>query len=274
MLIVSSSYMVYGFVVNMKKKIAFIGDSFCNNYGLADWQKFSKMLPSPQNGTNDPTYTDLVVKHFNADILPYGFGGKSWWYSRNKFEKFWGRRFDQVNDTINDEVEAIVFCHTDSGRINNSWNDNFNSENSETENDSICESFFKHVYDPEFNEWAQEQWFREIARRYSHIKTVHFHCFSGTLRLSHLLPGVVFTTPLITISLGELTGTKKEILYQATVNETRFNHLNNHNNQALAKVIIDTIENYSPGQYDIPMEKFEINNPNADKYPVGKFWTK
>jgi hypothetical protein len=243
----------------MKKKIAFIGDSYCCTYGLNDFQKHRD---HSQNGTDNPTHPDLVVKHFDADIEPFGYGGRSWWYSRSKFENRWGWNFEEVEK----QFEALIFFHTDHGRINNSWNDKLGPRNNDGKLDEVQASYYKYIFDMDFNRWAQEQWFREINRRFNHLKTIHFHCFIPTPNTIQLLPGVVFTTPLIHISLGELIGSDNHITNYLQ-NESRANHLSDHNNQALAQVIIQALEHYTPGQYSIPMDRFEIINPNATRWP-------
>jgi hypothetical protein len=132
---------------------------------------------------------------------------------------------------------------------------------------------YRHLYDDKFHCWAQEQWFREIHQRFSHLKTIHLHCFPDTVPLSHLLPGCVYTTPLIHISVGELSGTEIEISKQLS-RDTRYNHMSQYNNQVLADVIIDAIDNYTPGTYKLPMEKFNRPNPNAENFPHGTYWNK
>jgi hypothetical protein len=253
----------------MKKKIAFIGDSYCATYGLTDFKKYRD---HSQNGTDSPTHPDLVVRHFDADIEPFGYAGRSWWYSRNKFERKWGLRFDEVEK----QFEALIFFHTDHGRINNGWNDNLGLQrnvNVDHEATQATNSYYKYIYDLDFNRWAQEQWFREINRKYSHLKTVHFQCFLPTADTIQLLPGMVFKTPLIHISLGELTGTDSEIFDKISGAEIRANHFSDHNNQALAQIIIRALEHYNPGQYDIPMDDFEIINPNATCWPSPGYGT-
>lgn len=254
----------------MTKIIAFIGDSFCCTYGQGDFEAHGSQLR--QVGTKDPTHPNIVVNHFNAAIDPCGYGGRSWWYSRSKFEDKWSHRLDQLEK----ECMALVFFHTEHSRINNNWNDKLGMlQNCKSDGATgrAVENYYQHIFDEKFNQWAQEQWFREINRRYGHLKTVHFHCFNDTQRIGHLLPGVVFDTPLLHISIGELTGTCDEIIKKMGLTETRHNHLSEHNNRALAEVIIQAIENMAPGHYNIPMDNFEIINPNAVKWPHGNFGT-
>lgn len=262
MQIALNACMAYGCIVSMKKKIAFIGDSYCARYGIDDFN--ARGNPPCQGGTNNPTHPDLVVKHFDAILEPYGFGGQSWWYSRTKF--FNNNLFD--NNIVDNDFEALIFFHTNCDRINNAWNPNLGPQIT----NEITKSYYKHIHCDQFNHWSQESWFREINRRFSHLKTIHFHCFIGTAKIENLLPGMVFKTPLIHISVGELTGSDDNITKQL-YNDRRDNHFSEHNNRALAQVIIQALEHYSPGQYDIPIENFEIINRNATQWPYPGFGT-
>lgn len=245
--------------------IAFVGDSFCASYGYEDWK--TRGCTINQYGTEQPTFVDLVAKRTGLMLHPYGFGGKSWWFSRQRFMEELERMPASI---FADQLEVIVFCHTNSSRINNGWN----RELSNTDTRSAeAMNFYRHIFDNEFNEWAQEQWFREINRRWGHLKTVHFHCFPGSSKHSNLLPGVVFNTPLIYISVGELTGTDADI-HNQIVNDKRFNHLSDYNNQILADIISENLYNYCPGHKELDLSRFKIVNPNSINFPHGRHGTK
>lgn len=242
--------------------IAFVGDSFCASYsekywsirGCGDWQY----------ATTSPTYIDRVTQALDYDLYPYGFGGKSWWYSRQQL----------VNEliktpTLFQQIKIIIFCHTDSSRINNSWNKALDNSDSSTVE---VQDFYRHIFDSDFNSWAQEQWFYEIKRRWSNIKTIHFHSFPETVNLSHLLPGIVFTTPLIHVSIGELKGTDADI-HNQIVNDKRFNHLSAVNNQVLGDIILENLNNYCPGIKELDLERFTLINSNSTQWPDSGFGT-
>jgi hypothetical protein len=241
--------------------IAFVGDSFCAAYGMEDWK--SRGCPGHQHGTFDPTFVSHVVTANNYDLYPFGYGGKSWWYSRQQFVD---ALKNIPSDVFENQLEVIVFCHTNCDRINNSWNFNLTNVGDDKKIYAPVESYYKHIHDRDFNAWAQRCWFSEINQRWSQIKTIHFHCFTDSLQWADLLPGVNFITPLVYISMGELTGTDLD-LHMSLQNETRHNHLNTHNNLALGNIILKTISNYQPGQYQLPMQDFDIVNPNATRFP-------
>lgn len=248
-----------------KKYIAFVGDSYCAAYGM------NTPLASfnIQGTTSEAAYPTIVADHYQCDVAAHGYCGKSWWYSWSKFWKDWHFRLDQL--------EAIVFAHTSSDRINSAVSDEFPvcagwSVGAPRDMARASDDYFKYIHDHDFNIWAHEQYFKMLNEKLSKIKTVHLHCFEATTPKSHLLPGVVFNTPLVHISIGEIRGSQKKIIKACS--DGRANHLNSYNNQVLADVIIQALGNYQPGQYKLPIEKFEQYNPNADQWPDGVYWTK
>jgi hypothetical protein len=71
-----------------------------------------------------------------------------------------------------------------------------------------------------------------------------------------------FKTPLVWIQLRQYLGTEKEIS-KAAVSEVLANHLNDKNNLIMADFIIDAMNNYQPGVYDIDLTKFDQINSGA-----------
>ena len=252
--------------MQLKPTIAFIGDSYCNAYEWNHWVQLGR--PKYQHGASRaefPTHPSIVADYFNWQLLPLGFGGRSWWYTRQ-------RLLDVVKTTAPlEQMQALVFFHTGYSRINIAHE---KTESTVTSSDPAVQSYYKHLYDDDFNRWAQQQWFKEINTVYGHLKTIHFNCFSTSVDYCNLLPGMVYTTPLVNISIGEITGTEAEIDLAISTKETRKNHLNSHNNQALATVIIEAINNYEPGHYAIDTSRFEQPNTNAVNYPNPGYGTK
>ena len=226
------------------KRIIYVGDSFC----LDEYHWFS--------------HINIVKKYFSdCSIEKYSEGGASWFYSRNKFLE--GTRDTFLTDR--DSVKALIFFHTTAYRLNNSENIIQYQEQKK-----IMLSYI----DYKFQDWAQEQWFREIAREYADIPTIHYNNFkSNTPEIFNLLPGMVFTTPLIHISIGELTGTDNEILAHSE-KDNRANHFNEENNKIFGQHTIDAINNYTPGKFEIDILKFYRINCNAHRHPLPGFGTK
>lgn len=248
-----------------KKYIAFIGDSFC-----AFYEQDMPIVQLHQARVNFSAYPSISARHYQYNIAPYGFVGRSWWYSWSKFWKEWEHKLDQI--------AAIVFTHTNRERINSATTPEFplmaNYTISTATPDMVKaqQNYFKYIHDYDFQGWAQESYFKMLKEKFNNIQTIHLHCFPHTVPLSHLLPGVIFTTPLIHISIGEIRGPKEKIV--ESFSDGRANHLNSYNNQVLADIIIQSLDNYQPGQYELPIERFEQHNPNAAKWPMGKYWTK
>jgi hypothetical protein len=262
-----------------KRCIAFVGDSFCSTIRKDHWIRNGKKQAQPV--LNDPSraaFPSVVADHYDLNLLAHGYGGKSWWYSRSQFLKQLAE-----NPKIKDKLDAIVFCHTNHHRINSdayyasSANHHqredtsyLNEEDRQTSQAQV--QWIKHLYDEEFQKWAQLNWFREISREWSHIKQVHFHCFGSTdAQHNHLLVGQRFTTPLIQISVAELAGSAREISSQLSNDSARANHLSDANNRVLAKIIIDALDNYKHIITDLDMSVFNIVNPNYAKFPNGNF---
>ena len=252
--------------------IVFVGDSYCASYNndsslLKDQLSKDQNSVTCQHKVSDdgiPCHPSLVANHFNCSLHPHGYGGKSWWYSRQKYRQFYLNAFS-IDNTL-----AVIFFHTHPNRINNAWNDNL----AKRLHDAVAiKQYYLEIHDPDYDNWACQQWFKEIAQEHTQVKTIHFHCFPETVKWSDLLPGMIYTTPLIHISIGELTGTDTEIMNKSSTAEDRHNHLNEHNNRALSDIIIHSIENYQPGQQTIDLSKFQQVNPNANRFPNLKFGT-
>ena len=253
--------------------IIFVGDSFCSATDSQTWQqqqsRHQGYLPDGELG-----YPSLVAKHYGAKLHCFGYGGKSWWYSYQQYIKALA-----AQPTWWDDLVALVFCHTDSHRINTTDEELttthaphiFPRSNCKSAVDqqlaSAYEQYVRYLVDDDFQRWAHQQYFRELANTYGNplpipgaqrrVKTIHFHCFEDTVIMSGLLPGRVFTTALNAISRCEFAGTDDEFIKFVSTADHRANHLNTHNNQALAQVIIDSVDHYVEGESPINLSGFD-----------------
>jgi hypothetical protein len=263
------------------KYILFFGDSFCAS--LNDKHFKSNGCRMWQGGFHENSYSSLVADHYQVELMCHGYGGKSWWYSRSQFESELKKHKDLI-----DRIDAMIFCHTDWYRINsdNMYATTLNLDpvsntsrflsylNSEDQMVAQAQTqWHKYLYDEHYQEWSMQNWFRELSTRFKHKKQVHFHSFKDSVKHNNLLIGQRFTTPLSFISVGEMTGTVKEIMNKMSNGDTRANHLSLHNNQALAQVIIDALDNYQDQTQELDTTKFEIVNPNYINFPGGNFGT-
>jgi hypothetical protein len=261
----------------MNKNIIFVGDSFCATYkhvGVCFY--FLEGLRSPHVQNQDRgidesrtlwtiAHPSQVAKHYGYNLYNFGFGGKSWWYSRCRMLNYL-----EENPGLIENTQAFVFFHTDEQRLN--IGPRFESR--EIDYRQLQRLWKTDLIDTDFQLWAQLKWFQEIKNYVGSIPSIHFHCFTSTPQYSHLLPGMNFTTPLVQLSIGELTGSESEIMASLSKNDIRANHLNEHNNQALADVIINALDNYKPGTYSIDISKFDQPNKNAHRWPLPGYGTK
>jgi hypothetical protein len=135
-------------------------------------------------------------------------------------------------------------------------------------------SWLLNLMDTEYQSWAQEQWFHEIARTFQHVPQMHFFSFPNNVDMAKkILPGIVFTTPLVHVSLGEATGTDADIMQKFVAKDQRTNHFSMQNNQVLGNLVVDSMQNYQPGSRPIDTDKFDIINPNAVNWPNPGFGT-
>jgi len=262
-------------LIKKKRYIAFVGDSFCSSVSHKHW-RLIKELNLPGQGPANDAFPSIVADHYDLNLLAHGYSGKSWWFSRAQFIK----QLTQTPKIIN-KLDAIVFCHTNYHRINSdsvyALSTNQRDKNSyiNEEDRQVAEAqrqWIKHLYDEEFQKWAQTNWFREITREWSHVKQVHFHCFvdNENAQHNHLLVGQRFTTPLIHVSVAELSGSSREIRNHL-IADKRSNHMNDDNNHALAKITIDALDNYEHKIRPLDMSMFNIVNPNYANFPHGNF---
>lgn len=267
-----------------KKNIVFVGDSFCSSFA---GPSPARRCPYQQSST-EYTWLDQSASALDLNMYCFGFAGRSWWNSRwNLQQHIWG-----APDFI-DNTSVLVFVHTDSGRFNTVVNDignelmypeklsNLTPRGSLTKTQlEQCAESLKHwvvnLRDNVFQDWCQTQWITEINDRFAnlpHLKVIHFVAFPSVLSNVAHAQGLLFTTPLIHISLGELVGTDDEVLDKGMVNDRRSNHLNKANNWHLAEVLVDSVRNYEPGHRAIDMSGFSIVNPNATRWPNPGFGT-
>ena len=143
----------------MKKYIAFVGDSYCATY---EWD--IPIVKMHQYRVNFPAYPSITARHYQYNVAPYGFGGRSWWYSWSKFCKEWEHKLDQI--------AAIVFTHTHKTRINSATTPEFplmpNYAPSLSTADMIKanQHYFKYIHDPDFQAWTQENYFKLLKERF------------------------------------------------------------------------------------------------------------
>lgn len=252
------------------KYIIYVGDSFSAGMDHDHWEKNGKNRN--QNYKGQRRHPSIVAKHFNLDLRNFSFAGKSWWYSRHRFYQAMEKEPDLLEKTF-----AIIFTHTSWDRCNTERHyigvgaTHLDPEFVPSDLPLAEELYIKHYFDFDFNDWAGQQWFREIERTFSDIPSIHFFSFPWLAEKKHLLPGMKFNTGLINIQISEMLGSNSEIHDQLKQDNDNTNHLNPHNNQVLADITIAALENYQPGSLEMDLSKFDSPNKNAFNWPHGNF---
>lgn len=257
--------------------IVFVGDSFC-----AEFKRPKNFFNQPrayyyQHDTRDKkfdSWIDFVQESTGLPVDCHGYAGQSWWFS---WKKFWDDWSDRLQD-----ITAIVFCHTSVHRINSSlladgarafyskhltakWRDFGGSQQ------KAVDMWYKHLYDGDFQYFAQEYYFQMIKEKLSHIKTIHFRCFNDRINMERL-PGMIFSTPLIHIAVAGSSGNKEAIDDDLARSDDRVCHMTKANNLELGQLVVDSLDNYCPGHAEIDMSRFTIVNPNYKHWPDGVYW--
>jgi hypothetical protein len=260
--------------------LIFVGDSYCATYNSdSHADKSDKIHDWAQVHSDYPTYLNLSAKWTERTFYSYGYGGRSWFYSRHKLLE----ALDSI-EKLYEDTDALIFCHTDGYRMNTTdrristvllFKSASGSPDFDTELHEPYLLWRTYLMDSKFQEWALGQWFKEINERFADKKMIHFNMGPWTVESSQQLKGVVYTTPLMNISLGELCGTDDEVMNQMAL-DRRYNHYNEHNNQAMARLIVDTLNNYEPGIRTIDLIKYDFDqpNPNAWRWPDGGYGSK
>jgi len=210
------------------KNLVVVGDSFC---------------------MDRKAWPELLADLLNLRLISRGVGGEHWWGSR-KFLK-------TLSEEVLNNTDVIVFTHTFGGRIPTDDSElgkiDIHNINESDEKQLAIKLYYKYIHSSSFLNWAQTSWFKEISETYKDIKTIHLHGFPWTISSIEHLTGVNVLPNLTAISLNEIDATDLSIL----ANETRSNHLNDHNNRILAQQLHDAIVNYTPGRFNLDISQFE-----------------
>jgi hypothetical protein len=209
------------------KNIIVVGDSFCASAG---------------------GWPNILAQRLNLTLINHGQGGQPWWNIRNFL--------NTIDEETFTNCDAMVFVHTNAGRIPTSNSQiglvNHSAE-PKTEIDKAIQLYYKYIHEPEFLNWAQQQWFLEINQRWAHKKIVHLHSFPWSLDYGKSLPGIKISTNLCSISLNELGAYKFELF-----NDKRPNHLNDRNNNELACQLSNLIQNYIQQTVQLDTDAFDL----------------
>lgn len=190
----------------------------------------------------------MLAQRLNLALINHGQGGQPWWNARNFL--------NTISAETLTNTEVMVFVHTNSGRIptsNTQLGLVDHSAEPQTEIDKAIQLYHKYIHEPEFLNWAQQQWFLEITQRWGHKKLVHLHSFPWSLDYGNSLQGLNIMTNLCSISLNELGIDRFELF-----NDQRLNHLNDRNNNELAGQLSTMINAYTQQQVHLNTGAFDL----------------
>ena len=208
------------------KNIIVVGDSFCSAQQL--W----------------PTQ---LANYLGLNLVGQGISGGSWWPVRHFLMSL-------PQETI-DATEVVVFAHTSSGRIPTVNQDlgrfDYRSR-PQNEMQTAVQLYYKYIFDDQFLDWAQQQWFREIDQLWGHKKICHLHCFPWTVRDQHLLSDLTVQPNLSAISLNEISAKDLNLF-----DDNRPNHFNEHNNCVLAQELARMISSGLSGVQHLNLDLFD-----------------
>jgi hypothetical protein len=213
------------------KNIIITGDSFC----------YDQRHDAPTT-----VWPRALADQLGLALHGQGFPGGHWWACRNYLKK--------LPDHVFDTAEVMVFVHTNAGRVPSLDPQMVQGDPSarSTEPELAVYLYHKYISDTLFAEWAQQRWFEEISQTWGHKKLCHLHAFPWTTPYEHLLSGLIIQPNLAALSLNEL-GTDKFSL----ISDTRSNHFNPHNNQALARELAHMISGNLTGIQQLNLYNFE-----------------
>ena len=197
---------------------------------------------------NAQGWPSIMAEQLNLHLICYGEGGQSWWAAKHFLNSL------SSNDITNSEI--IIFAHTNTDRIPTSNKKigliDHSRLNTKNEIESAVGLYFKYIHDYEFLHWAHKKWFEEISTSWSHVKIVNLHSFPWTWNDRVALSGVNVWPSLASISLNEINAKEFSLIH-----DNRFNHMNTHNNQELANQLVKIVNNYTPGDVNLDLSKFQ-----------------
>ena len=257
-------------------KIAFCGDSFCSdifNFALHRWDTTIAELINPVFNPKHPVpfepYPYIVAQEFGAEILCSGQSGGTLYNSYEVLMKYI------------QEADYIVYCITESARLNNKyrlpisasninatdyhategnelyqlalWNKviDFNmTKHEEKELKVAAEYFYRMIY---FSDWAktiQRALLREIdtvIKEYKK-KCIFFRGFSQSF-CDYTPENVVW----VNLALYDDITKRQDQINPKKDDEWRPNHFTEQNNRNMANFIIDVIkkDDFTPRELDM-----------------------
>jgi hypothetical protein len=240
-------------------KIAFVGDSFCADIGKETWP-------------------GIVAKELDAKIIHSGVGGRHFCTSITNFLPKMVKTDIiiccvsdpyRIPNTWNDLPINLTWVEQMINQTGDHWKARYDYADRERivsmehllEIANASDNYYKHLFDASIAETFQVSVVSFIDNLFLQHKkkVVWLPCFTESLKFNKIfskivskeyipISGPVASMPLYTISHAELIAThsslsKNEINKLERDGDNRYNHLNKENNQNMANLIIDVIQN-------------------------------
>ena len=224
------------------KNIVFFGDSFAA-HGRGIWHTAQM--------SSDFSYIDMVADAMDCQPIYMGFGGVSWWFSYRQLMT-WMR----ANPHQWKETQALVMCLTAGTRPKVSDIEHVNRR-AHDKSDHLV------FYDEDFDQWTYRKFLKEIKALAHNKKIIVLPCFQTEVWISkefkHHFSACV--SNLFVISRSEYDITHRDEIFNCLRNETgKANHLNAQNNRALANELINRLQNYTPGLWQLTASDYDMKN--------------
>jgi hypothetical protein len=243
------------------KKIVFCGDSFAN--ACRRIRLHPLQLRTPDRASS---YIDIVANQLNKDYVCFGYGGQGLWHSAQKmFDHF---KLHDIN-----EVDTLVLVISNLMRFNSTQSKTFHltSMDNSDKHSNALELYYTMLADYEFHKWVYTSTLNEISEKFKDKKIISFFSFSHEAAVIDNAPGMVYTTPLSSIAFAQFDGAgdhnkSVELFLKSESKSLMSNHLNRKNNQAMASLIMDSLNNYRIGKFDLDLSNFDIVDKNTFKH--------
>lgn len=156
----------------MEKLIYIGGDSYC----FHRWD-------------NNLHWPIRLANLLGLKLIGEGYPGRSWWSTRQDFNTHLSRL---------DDIEYVIFCHTNPGRINVRNYQTYRPNNNESD------FYYEHFFDEHFHFFAMRQYYEELNSLLKNKKVIHLLNFRESLELFDLdHHGSICKTVLFDISFKD-----------------------------------------------------------------------
>jgi len=190
------------------------GDSFCG-----------------YSTNEDNHWPAILAKKLDLNLIVSSYPGLSWWNNRLDLLEY---------------IKTDYFKNTQYFIINHTYKDRIVSKNKNLVNyekskdiDLAKEMYYKHIYDPDLQNWITDNWYKELGLILKGKQVIHLIGFPDSLESLQLWNGLKCVTPLSLESAKEVNNDMSKL-----INDLRPNHFSVENNRKLADTIYENMIRY------------------------------